>query len=591
MVVGNGLIMTGGDRVLVLIDGRRRIDPQINEQAVKAYTGIPTMAMIERIEVLKGGNSALYGSDAFSGVVNIVTKKGTRNETSIDLSAGSWHRYQYEIANQGVADKLSWFLTGKLYKSDAPEYKSGMASDFWRTPTTESSSNTLSARLDYRFTDRDSLTFDAMHIAGKYRQYNHAWHDYDNSTPTNRELINDVAVTYNFKEGTSTPGWLRYVDNYYTLSNVGTENPKSHLHGIEYQNGWELGQHKFIVGLEWHKSKASNPLYGYDAEMTTKSAYLQDTISLGDKWTLIPGVRYDHSSEFGKNWSPKVAANYRPDHKTKFYATWGRSYNVPLLSELYSMNYISDGDYSDIYAENFTRVRNQPVPIFNIGNRKLKPEKGNSTIIGIEHDINEKTGFAVSYFQNKMDDRINWTFMGPNYFDDDGQVYYYANVGNSFPLKSRGVEVTFHQKIDDHFSYNLGYSHTRRHLRNNNGDHSRYLPQPNGYRLGLSYHNRGLKMNLQGVMASAINTNLRAAWWSDTNVAQAYPKRRYAVLDFNLSYDLNDHTTFYFKALNFTNQHYSNTTSNVYKWDDGEFHKQVYPGSGREFIYGVNCKF
>ena len=582
LFIGNGIFMNGGNRVLVLIDGHRRIDPQINEQVTKAYTGIPSMKMVERIEVLKGGNSALYGSDAFSGVINIVTKKGTKNETSIDLNTGTWRQHNYEIANQGSIDKFSWFVTGRLYKAHPTEYKSGLAEDFWQTDTSENSQHNFSVRLDQRFTERDSLTFDAMNISGKYRYYSHYWHDYDNRIPTSREIINNLSLTYNFKEGTSTPGWLRYVHNYYKISNAGTENPHARLQGIEYQNGWELGQHKIIAGLEWHKSTATNRLYGYDVDMNTKSIYLQDTISMGDKWTIIPGVRYDHSSEFGGNWSPKIAANYRPDERTKFYASWGRSYNVPLLSELYSLGY-PDLLYND--PENYLRLTHGGVPTFYYGNRNLKPEKGNSFILGIEHDFDEKSGMTLSFFQNKMKNRIFWTFEGPYQFSDTGEDFYVSKAYNTKPIKSRGIELTYHQKIDDHFSYNLGYSHTHRELEGQNGKLSFYTAQPNGYRLGLSYKNRGLKMNLQGVMASGINTNLYAAYWSDTNVTESYPKRRYAVFDFNLSYDVNDNLTFYFKALNFTNQHYSNVESTNYGY------KQVYPGSSRQFIYGVNCKF
>ncbi len=378
-----------------------------------------------------------------------------------------------------------------------------------------------------------------------------------------------------FQISTSTPGWLRYVNNYFTFTDIGTSNPHTRLQGIEYQNGWEFGQHKIIAGLEWHKSKASNVLNGYDTEITTKSFYLQDTISLGDKWTLIPGVRYDYSDKLGKNWSPQVAANYRPDHKTKFYATWGRSYNVPLLNELYSQR-------AD--EENLSRIWNTyPIPGFTQGFKNLSPEKGYSAIVGIEHDINEKAGLTFNFFQNRLKNALAW-----NDGDSSESGYSVRMATNYLPLKSHGVELTFRQKIDDHFGYNLGYSHTHTHMQHPESESIPfYRPQPNGYRLGLSYNNRGLKMNLQGVMASGISTTFGQQWSNDITL-QSYPKRRYAVLDFNLSYDLNDSVTFYFKALNFTNQHYSNEESIKRSWND---YKEFTPAPGRQFVYGMNVKF
>ncbi len=122
---------------------------------------------------MNGGNSVLYGSDAFSGVANIVTKKGTRNETTIDLNTSTYdhHRgqHQYELTNQGITGKFGRFLTGRLYKTHPPEFKSGLATDIWEFNfTEETDKHNFSARADYRFTDRDSLTFDAMHISNQH---------------------------------------------------------------------------------------------------------------------------------------------------------------------------------------------------------------------------------------------------------------------------------------------------------------------------------------------------------------------------------------------------------------------------------------
>ena len=499
-----------------------------------------------------------------------------------------------------------------MTKSHPWEYSKGLTTDLWESESSEESSeHDFSIRLDQRFTDRDSLALDFMHMSEHWRYYNNYLGDYAEYTSkqeSSREnsfgkdplilslspkyqyrernstlghfnsVLNNVSITYNFKEGTSTPGWLRYVNNYYTYADYGTENPYSRFQGIEYQNGWELGQHKIIAGLEWHKSTASNVFHGYeDLSITTKSFYLQDTISLGDKWRVIPGLRYDYSKEFGKNWSPKIAANYRPDDKTKFYATWGRSYNLPLLNELYS-NWPAN--------ENYNRIKDRRDSLFYLGNSRLQPEKGHSTIIGIEHDFNEKTGFGINYFQNKMDNLLDWT--SDNVFSNFEYVSLrYYRAFNNKPLKSRGVELTFWQKVNDHFSYNLGYTHTHTHMEHSDGDISYYRPQPNGYHVGLNYKNRGLKINLLGTMASSINTNVTKVW-PDTSIIQAYPKRRYAVLDFNLSYDMNENTTFYFKALNLTNQHYSNEQSN---WLPGNGMKEVHPAKGRQFIYGVNYRF
>ena len=170
---------------------------------------------------------------------------------------------------------------------------------------------------------------------------------------------------------------------------------------------------------------------------------------------------------------------------------------------------------------------------------------------------------------------------------------------NHIPIKSRGIELTFRQKIDDHFSYNIGYSHT--HSTFDSPDDRdippMYSPQQNGYRLGLNYSNRGLKASLLGIMASGLNTG-NGNWqnigigqaWSWTDTMYSYTTKRYAVFNFNLSYDFNDHAAFYFKALNLTNQCYSDYTSEDLDYGSG-YDKYVHHSPGRSFIFGVTYRF
>ena len=571
---GIGTHMNGGNRILILIDGRRWFDPQSEKQEAKAFTGIPSIKMVERIEILKGGNSALYGSDAFNGVINIITKKGTRNETIIDLNTGSWRRHKYEITNQGVLSKFSWFMTGKLDKGGYWSYKPNSSNYNNFLEVDDYSNHNLSLRLDQRFTDRSSLTADYQHVSGHWSQ--------EDVNGKHNNQINNISLSYNFKEGTTTPSWFRFVSNNYTKDAPGTSNPNSRLQGIEYQNGWELGQHKIIAGLEWHKERAKYPLFGYDVSMKTKSFYVQDTISIGDKWKVVPGVRYDHHSQFGGNWSPKIATNYRADEKTKMYVTWGRSYNSPLASELFSQlsDYLNDYDnYKAIF--DVSRVR--------IGNKYLEPEKGYSFITGFEHDFDEKCGMTFNFFQNKLNNSLNWDVdRGWRYRDFDNQrwinkITLFAN--NYIPIKSRGIELTFHNKIDDHFSYSVGYSHTQSKF--DKDVRPAYHPQQNGFRIGLSYQNRGLKVGLLGIMASGMNTAYgNGQDYSNTDTLYSYTTKRYAVIDLNLSYDVMENTTLYFKALNLTNQCYSNYTS---EYINGG--KSVHHSPGRSFIFGVEAKF
>lgn len=202
--------LNGNERVVILMDGRR-----------SSLNAIPSMKMIERIEIVKGNGSALYGSDGVGGVVNIITKKGTRNETSIDLSTGSWHTHNYEITNQGVAGKFSWFVSGSLgrqayyrYKDGSGSQRSSFAADRPNAETVDSNHDGLSLRMDYRFNDRNSLIAGFVHRGeDEHKNYTSRWAPKSGKVLA-QVLTNNWYLTYNFKEGTSTPGFVTYFNNY-----------------------------------------------------------------------------------------------------------------------------------------------------------------------------------------------------------------------------------------------------------------------------------------------------------------------------------------------------------------------------------------
>ena len=579
----NSLFLSSSGHVLILIDGIRLNQDQgmIALSNIARLNALPSMKMIERIEIVKGASSALYGTNAAAGVVNIITKKGTKNETTLDVNYGTWHTQNYEFTNQGTyGEKFSWFFTGAFRRSDNYQPTNyGVGDDTDKT-------SVFSLRLDNRFDENNSLTLSMRHLKHK-----------SNDAPSistkgysfDRQEYNGVMLSYNFKEKSSTPGWLRYFNNYefdylYTTSR---------MQGIEYQNGWEIGQHKIIFGAEYHTSKASSPLYLqniHDGKMKNIAAYVQDTISLGDKWTVIPGVRLDYNkhpsyymdernfnirdlyerqyittpyftmpaSEYPKEstrqWSPKLAVNYRADDKNKIYISWGKIFRAPTIGELYAdttaLDFVTYGIAS---LGGVVRSRSDTYS-------PLVPETGHSEIIGFEHDFDKNTALNISLFNRKLKNVINWPFLLVARYNWRYAAGARIASNDSDAQKQRGIELSFNQKVNDNFSYDVGYIHT--HMPNNSG----YRPfLPNGYYLGLHYTNGKWKANLLGLMASGLDRKYNTSG-------------SYAVFDFNTSYDINENATIYARLLNFTDENYAIETA--------EFNSY-----GRSFMAGAQFKF
>ena len=531
--------LNGDERVVVMVDGRRLNNDQgfaTGKQRVDLKM-IPTLKNIDRIEVVKGGASALYGSDAVGGVINIITKRGSKKpQTTLDFNMGSWGTYNYELATQGSDNDFSWFVSGGLQKQNNVRYK--MNGGTHEAPHSDKDDNSFVLRLDQNLDKSSSVRLNFEHKT----KHDGMYHNAINKTGTDNkreENFNNAAISYHFKEDKKTPGFVRLFNNYRgSYQGWGKFNTK--LYGLDYQNGWELGEHTVVAGAEWHDSRSSNESQGYINEgLRNLAAYVQDTWKLG-KWSLVPGIRLDHHNLYGNHWSPKIALNYRATKNTQFYASWGRVFRAPTSDDLF---------YTDAYMH---------------GDRNLKPETGYTETIGINHRFDDDTSVGLSIFQSQIHDAITWV--------SEGGVYYARNVNKE---KRRGLELTLNRRISPLWDVDLGYSYTSIRQTNKSGELAYYgkTMNPNSYHIGLKYHQGAWKAGIYGTF----NTGL-----DKLNMLT----RHTALVDLNISYEMTEAATIYFKALNLTNQEYSEYPGGI-----GDWGTNYYPGDGRFFQLGVTYTF
>ena len=539
--------INGDDRVVIMVDGQRLNDDQgvASGKFSVDMNMLPSMQNIQRIEVVKGGGSALYGSDAVGGVINIITKKVFKNETKIDVNTGSWSTHNYEITTQGKENDFSWLITGGLQRRGHFDYK--FDGDSHTMQNSDYNNNSFSMKLNNRFSDANSVTLYYAHRsvdAGQYKCLGSSTtNPYD---PHNiyrlRENFNNYALTYHFKENTEAPAFVRWFYNDKNLYHQGAFANRTI--GLDYQDGWKLSdKHTLVAGAEWQQGRAENIDGGnYKDERVTKEAlYVQDTWKLADKWTFVPGIRMDHHSKFGTHWSPKVALNYLADKDTHVYASWGRVFKAPTTDDMY---------YNDPYT---------------VGNPNLRPETGYTATVGMDHNFNENTSAGVSFFITEINDALRWVM-------DSTWISYARNIDKE---KRTGMELSFKQKLSPMWSYDLGYSYIRREINKNDGAGMIFEDnlQPNGYKLGVHYTSGAWKANLLGTIGSGLDTALN----------NYYGKSSYNIWDFNLSYEVNKQLTTYFKVNNLTNEeHFEGAYSSI-----GGY----YPCAGRFYQVGFNLTF
>ncbi|WP_027396568.1 TonB-dependent receptor plug domain-containing protein [Anaerovibrio lipolyticus] len=539
VVVNNGgsngnqeVVINGDQRVVVMIDGQRLNNDQGSMGRASVDLGmIPSVKNIERIEVVKGAGSALYGSDAVGGVVNIITKKGSKLETTLDINTGSFGTHNYELTNQGSDGDWNWFVTAGLQKRSYFKYR-GNDGVSTRMGNSDYSNNSFSFKVGKSFDSNNSLQL----------MYNHKQEDMGvlNNAPGRQKYnYNYGSLTYNFKEDQPVPGFLRYAVNYKTVDWGGEFD--THSHSLEYQNGWQLGKnHKVVAGAEWHQSSSSNTAKNYEGKnITTQALFVQDTIKLDDKWTFIPGVRMDHHSMFGTHWSPKAALNYQPTKQTRMYASWGRVFKAPTADDLF---YYTEDEWGFVMQ----------------GNPDLKPESGHVETVGVTHEFSEKAVLDINYFWSNLSNVIAWPQIAP-------KTWAARNLDRE---KKHGINISLNGALSDRWSYEVGYSY----IASETNDIKFAYYEPNGYRLGIHYNCDRWKANLMGRFGSGLDDS-----------AQGYDSRGYAIWDFNTSYAATENVDIYFKVNNLTNQRYLTIPRGAYN--------NFYPNQGRTFLVGANIKF
>ena len=376
--------LNGDDRVLILVDGQSLANAQGSGYGRGSVdlASLPGIGAIDHIEVTKGSGSVRYGSGAVGGVINIVTKKGDRRESSLDAYTGSWGMHGYTLTDSGRAGATSWLVSGSLEQREYYAFPHGANTDHSRGDIAKKS---LSLRLDQDLTDQTSLTVKAYHQdyhghGSTYKADPAGWYLTANK-PIDR-LVNDYSVTYHFKKQTAQPGFLRYFNDYQRT--YWSNHYFTRTQGLEWQDNWQLGSHQHVTaGAEWTEDMGTNYEAHYiDKKRHNQAFYAEDALTFG-KFTVTPGLRWDRNSTFGSHQTPRLAMNYKANDAFNVYASWGRVFSPPRLNDQFYM----------------TTSRGQ---ITSQGNENLQPEEGYTETLGFQYQAGPKTVLEGSVFHSNL---------------------------------------------------------------------------------------------------------------------------------------------------------------------------------------------
>lgn len=407
-------------QVLVLVDGRPVND--IGTGGGADFTAIPA-SMIERVEIIRGSGAALYGTGAFGGVINVITKKATPLTPNVNpyFSYGTFNTINAGITGAYANDVISILIAPSMLSSDGYRKNSFYDSKniFGKIGVnlTENSEIILSGQAyNADLGNPGSLTY-ASETAKQFEDNNYLKLDYNTKIEDFKFQVSGYNANYTRKAGDMYDAWGAYFSEYNTV-NTGVKG------NVTYKE-------MLTLGLEWDKTEFKQKDLIYDTEKINRSrenaaAYLQAILKFGDL-TLIPIVRGDKNTDYEDVFTPALSAVYKLTDEIKVSGNVSKVWNAPTFGQIY-------GD-DTWYA---------PAP-------NLKPEKGISSDLGIEYN-NGTIGIGVTGFYITSEDLIQ------NIYDLETYKYIAQNVDEA---RQYGYEVEANYNMTKDIKHKLNYTYLR----------------------------------------------------------------------------------------------------------------------------------
>lgn len=468
--MGGRMQMNGldNDYILILVNGKR-MNGDIGGQ--KDLNRI-NIADIERVEIVKGAASSLYGSDAIAGVINIITK---RNKDKINVS-NTTRAGEYGDIRQSNTVGIQ---IGKLNSTTSLNYKH---TDGWRNTDQEwdqhqlksgsvnktinrSTNYTINQFLSYKVNDRLELTAEGSHYerwayrlcgAYKYNAYNFYYRNYTLAGGAKWKLKDRNFLTFDVDYG-RFGYFYDYIhedqSNYFKDDKRVTYYPGQRIkQKIQKQLvGQAKGvfyfgdNHTVNTGLEYLWESLVSPHHienRTSASVYTLSAYAQDEWSLTEPFIITAGIRGVYHKEFDARITPKVSALYKLG-SFNLRGTWSLGFKAPTTQELY-YNYIGTmmGSLKAYY-----------------GNSDLKPQTSQYTSLGAEY-ISRKFQASVTGYYNSIHNMIALTTVPTSAEDKFLEVQETKKYKNLSKARVYGIDISFTYNPIKDFTLGAGYSYT-----------------------------------------------------------------------------------------------------------------------------------
>lgn len=345
---------------------------------------------IEKIEIVRGGQSVLYGANAIGGIIHIHTKKQKEDGVSLDLGAeGRSHKTEiYKVQAGARGSKADAFVTHNQFRTDGYQQNSDARNHYYAGNVGVSFANGSRLGGEFSYTDQEQGTASGTPVP--FDQWN-GERELEPNTPTNR--IDKSFQQGRFRFDTPLSDSMVKLVGYHSVEDYEIRSSPSADPFSTYENTI-LGSDArvmlpagFTGGFSYERDERAS-LGQADQHITNVAGYLRDDYAWGPS-TISPAVRWDHHSTYKDEVNPQLSAVMNTSENSKISAGVARTYRAPTLVDLYV-------------------VSEDPLfPAFNFyGNPNLQPEYGWSFDVGVEVELLEMMTFNMGGYYTKIQDRI-----------------------------------------------------------------------------------------------------------------------------------------------------------------------------------------
>lgn len=509
----------------LIVDGVELSDPS---RAQPSYDfGHLLAGDIERIEVVRGPQSLLYGGDAVGGVINITTRRGKgAPKVTAFAETGSHHTYNGSVGISGAADRLTYALTSSHFQTDgisAADKRNGNGENdpYWN--------QTLSGQFGLRLTDIWGVEASGRLMRSRLDYDNwsggRAVDDSDRMDKTERSgrLASDLAL------------FGGRLDNVvaYTLSETERDLGKGKAqsstfdgesHKWEYQGTARLAQdHTLVFGAETKSESTAQS--GIGADVSNNGYFADYQFSPLESLFLTAGGRLDDHQSYGTHQTWRGTAAYLVDAtRTRLHGSYGTGFRAPSLYELFHPTW---------------------------GNRALRPEESRGWDLGVEQSLLDgRATLDLTWFDNRIQDLIQWSSAG------------YTNIAST---RAQGLETTANWQVSDDWRLGGGYTYTQSR---NNSTGQVLARRP--------VHQGHLTLGWRPLAGLSTDATLRAVGRNHDSATGRY-LGGYATVDLAVAYDLTEWARLFGRVENVADKHYQEV--------------DTYGAPGRVAYVGVKATF